>query len=306
MRLDFNVLWVDDQPGPLDATAKAIALRMRDHGFDFQYKLVQSIEDVQRLVQDNVFADQIDLIMVDWDLGKDLKGQDVIAEIRQTIQYKDVIFYSSHASVPELREHSFNAGAEGVFCATKGGLVDEAIAVFETLVKKVLDLDHTRGIVMGATSDIDLMVVDCLAGVDAKSKEEVRAALVAKAKAIVVKRIGELQEKAKELDSAVNVGILLEAHALFTANDKLRVLNTAIKAAEYDGHASLRKGLGSYITDVVPMRNDLGHVVFIPTDTPGVLQALNGKRVTVENMRELRRTLLDLRADFRRLRDSLV
>ena len=53
------------------------------------------------------------------------------------------------------------------------------MGVFDFLVKKVLDLDHTRGIVMGATSDIDFIVNECLvmiekidvAGKDAMLKE---------------------------------------------------------------------------------------------------------------------------------------
>ena len=51
------------------------------------------------------------------------------------------------------------AGIEGIYCAERENLPDEVIGVFESLIKKVLDLDHTRGIVMGGrvTSTIPSM-----------------------------------------------------------------------------------------------------------------------------------------------------
>ncbi|MES0075782.1 response regulator [Mesorhizobium sp. M0058] len=305
MRLDFNVLWVDDQPGQLKDQLKAIGTRMRDQGFDFVAKTTQSLDEVRAQVRDDVFVDEVDLILVDWDLGANLRGQQVIAEIRETIPYKDVIFYSSYTDVTQLRKHAYEAGAEGVYCASKNALIDEVMAVFETLVKKVLDLDHTRGIVMGATSDIDQMVVECLSGINERAGEPDQRALLEKAKKIVLNRIEELGDKAKELDAAASIAVILQAHALFGANDRLRVLSTALKIKDYDDHDSLRGGLANYISKVVPMRNELGHLVLIPAGKPSTFATIGGKEVGLEDMRGLRRALLDLRADFRKLRDSI-
>jgi hypothetical protein len=245
------------------------------------------------------------LILVDWDLQGGLKGQDVIYEIRSTIQYKDVVFYSSLTSVQELRGLAYKIGVEGVYCASKLRIVDEVMGVFESLVKKVLDIDHTRGIVMGATSDIDRMVHECLARIHDQSDVNGKKFLLIRAKKIISDRIEDLSKKANELQKTDNVAKLLEAHALFGANDRLRVLSAALETKGYEEHGSLRDSLKSYITDVVPMRNDLGHVVLIPDGATGALSEVTGKPITLDEMRELRRFLLELRADFRLLRNIL-
>ena len=44
------------------------------------------------MIADDVFNDQVDLILVDWDLGQAAKGETVISEIRDPIRYKGVYF----------------------------------------------------------------------------------------------------------------------------------------------------------------------------------------------------------------------
>jgi hypothetical protein len=179
------------------------------------------------------------------------------------------------------------------------------MGVFEALVKKVLDLDHTRGIVMGATSDIDHMTLACLAAIDGAGGEDEKKELLKKAKKLIGETLKNLEKKARELDSATGVAAMLEAHALFTANDRLRVLNTVLENTKYDEHDALRVGLKSYIRDIVPKRNELGHMMLVPAGKPSELVDSAGKPVTLQEMRELRKFLLSFRSEFRKLRDAL-
>lgn len=50
MRLDFNVLWVDDQPSYIDAQIVAIKARMAQEGFDFNPTQCTSINEVEELI----------------------------------------------------------------------------------------------------------------------------------------------------------------------------------------------------------------------------------------------------------------
>jgi hypothetical protein len=243
---------------------------------------------------------------VDWDLGGDIKGQDVIYDLRSTIQYKDIVFYSSLTSVTDLRAAAYNVGAEGVYCASKNNLVDELMGVFEALVKKVLDLDHTRGIVMGATSDIDRMVHDSLTKLHGQATANGRKFLLNRAKKIIGDRIEELTKRAKALQNAESVAELLEAHALFGASDRLRVLSAVLDGKEYDEHVALRDSLKSYIKDVLPLRNELGHLVLTPEGATGAIAEAVGRAVSLEELRLLRVSLLDLRGAMREFTNDLV
>lgn len=127
MRLDFNVLWVDDQPERVAAQVLRIEKQMEGEGFHFNSTPCKTFDEVQKLVKDDVFTDEIDLVLVDWDLGNNLQGQDVIASIRETVRYKDVVFYSAQTPTDELRRLAFEKGLEGVYCAIREELVDEVL-----------------------------------------------------------------------------------------------------------------------------------------------------------------------------------
>lgn len=309
MRLDFNVLWVDDQPLRVQAQILAIKQRMADYGFEFCATQCERIEDVKAKVSDEVFDDEVDLILVDWDLGKGVKGQDAITEIRGRVRYKEVIFYSAQNSASALRKLVYENELEGIYCASREELIDEVMGVFESLVKKVLDIDHTRGIVMGATSDIDFMARDCLAAIHEKLDEDGKNKLVEDALERIDKSAKEYLYKAQKLRQAASMPEILQAHMIFTAYDGLRMLCRFLKGcagnATFEACAPHRPAVVSYMQDVVPHRNKLGHRILVPKGSPLSEEAESGDSISLEDMRKLRCVLLELRTQFRSLHQIL-
>ena len=305
MRLDFNVLWVDDQPASVQAQIAAISKQMQDHGFEFRHTLCHSMQDVRARLSPNVFIDEVDLILVDWDLGGGIEGQNAIAEIRESIRYKDVVFYSARTTPEELRGKAYNANLEGIYCAAREGLVDEVMGVFESLVKKVLDLDHTRGIVMGATSDIDYMTSECLRSIHAKFNEPDQKTIDTEALELIGKRIADLTKKKNQLQSTATNVTLMEDHMIFTANDRLRILSRLLENEALKSHKQARTAVIDYMIKVVPDRNILGHQVLVPEGKPKAVIDNKGNPINVEEMRVLRCLLLQLRNEFRNLLTAL-
>ena len=303
MRLDFNVLWVDDQPNAVNAQITRIKTLMAEEGFSFNPTQCKSIDEVEALIAGDVFQDEVDLILVDWDLGGGVHGQDVIERIRQVAQYKDVVFYSAQTPAAGLRRLAFDKGLEGIYCASREGLIDEVFGVFESLVKKVLDLDHTRGIVMGATSDIDHMIHSCLIHIEAKLDDAGKKALLDQAIERVQKRVSEIARQGEKLGAATNVATILEAHMIFGANDRLRMLQRLLEGDAT--HAQSVDTIKSYMDNVVPDRNVLGHMILAPEGRPQAVVNIEGHKINLDDMRTLRKTILGLREDFRALVDAL-
>lgn len=305
MRLDFNVLWVDDQPDLVAPQITAIAAGMHEEGFEFRPIQCQSLDETKEFLSGDVFTDEIDLVLVDWNLGDGVEGQQAIAAIREDIQYKDVVFYSGNNDTDELHRLAFDAGLEGVYYATRPVLVEEVLGVFDSLVKKVLDLDHTRGIVMGATSDIDQMVIEAVDAVHGKLDATEQATMVKEALDIIEKRTKEHTDALTKLKGEANMAALVKAHMLFTANDRLRVLSRALELKQFKAHQSKRASVVTYINDVVPKRNRLGHKVLTPEGKATGIAIGLGEVMSIDEMRELRKLILNLRGEFRGLRDGL-
>lgn len=298
MRLDFNVLWVDDQPDAVEHQSAPLTKKMEEHGFLFKRTLCKSLDDVTAIVGDGVFADEIDLVLVDWDLGTNIHGEQVIAKIREAAPYRDILFYSAQKPTAELRRLIFENGIEGIYCASREGLIDEVVDIFESIIKKVLDLDHTRGIIMGATCDIDHTVNECLIAIyevlDGKGQEE----LLAEALERVQEKLKQWTRQVEKIKADASMAEVMEAHVYFTSNDRLRMLKGLLEKDPMKGQAATGAALGKYIRAVVPERNTMAHV--LPAVKGKARTVLNaaGQELGVQELRELRRSILGFRQDF--------
>ncbi len=305
MRLDFNVLWVDDQPGSVANQIKSITSQMAAEGFDFKPRLCTTLDEVEAVISEDVFTDEVDLILVDWDLGNGAHGEDAIGRIRETVQYKDVVFYSGQSSVVELRKKAYENELEGVYCASREGLVDEVVGVFDSLIKKVLDLDHTRGIVMGATSDIDHMINTCLTLAHGKLDDRGKTKFIEEAMRRVAEQVENIAKQSEKLKATPTVEALFKAHMLFTSDHRLRMLASILGMNEFAAYAGSVTTVKSYREGVVHDRNTLGHAVLVPQGKAYSVVDDAGKIVDIAQMRELRKLILSLRAEFRDLLDAM-
>jgi hypothetical protein len=305
MRLDFNVLWVDDQPGAVQAQITRIAGYMKEQGFQFTPTLCHSIDEVESKLTEDVFVDEVDMVLVDWDLGAGARGQDAIERIREKIRYKDVVFYSAQTAPNVLMDLVRENDLEGVYCCTRTDLVNEVEGVFDSLIKKVLDLDHTRGIVMGATSDVDHMVNECLGTIHASLGDDGKKQFISTALAAVEKKLKDITKLGEKLKTETDIAAFHKAHMLFTSMERLKLLKSALKTGGSHENSGAHASVVKYMEEVVPERNDLGHVVLVPEGKPTMVVNAIGNLVNLDDMRVLRCTILDVRTEFRGLLKSL-
>lgn len=307
MRLDFNVLWVDDQPANMRGSVQTLFRAMADEGFQLNAVFCSTLDEVTKRISDSIFRDEIDLILVDWNLGGGLKGEEVIAQIRETVPYKDIIFYSATANVDDLKKASYEAGNEGVYFVVRSELVDEANQLFHTMIKKVLDLDHTRGIVMGATSDVDQMARECLQLAHDLLEEAEKKGVLEEMVSLLNEKVPSLEKRVGKLTKDPQVQVILAEHAVFTANDGLRILTRLLELPKFEAQKPHTEGVKRYINEVVPKRNILGHKVLTPDGKPaGIAGTTNGDVISIEEMRALRKLLLELRNEFKLLHGTFA
>ena len=103
MRLDFNVLWIDDQKDSIQSTVQRLRREIRNRGFELKETLVTSVANARKELAVDVFTDNIDLVLVDYDLGKGAHGDTALKDIRTSLPYREIVFYSAKAP-GELRD----------------------------------------------------------------------------------------------------------------------------------------------------------------------------------------------------------
>ncbi|MDP3742926.1 MAG: hypothetical protein Q8Q76_01120 [Methylotenera sp.] len=297
MRLDFNVLWVDDQQNAVKSQRDRIDTLVRKEGFRLQTQFASSIDAAKGFLSNDIYGDHIDLILMDYDLGAGGRGDDGLVEVRNIFSYKDIIFYSSQAS--DLLEMVAKKKIQGVYCSTRDDLPDTVIGAFEALVKKVLDIDHSRGIVMGATSDIDQHVNDCLVNIFEKSDQTHRVAILAVVARHMKEKRSSFEQEASAIEAFQHVAELLTKHNVYTSNDRLRLLKNALEASGL--HTANVEKLKDYLNNTVPRRNLLAHVKVRIEGFSRKLIGRDQKELTSEEMKSLRQELLVHQEHFEQL-----
>jgi len=301
MRLDFNVLWVEDQQSAVQAQCERIEYLVKKEGFRLQVIFASSVEQAKAYLSEDIYGDHIDLILMDYDLGTGGRGDEGLVEVRNIFLYKDVVFYSSQAA--DLSDKVAKKHVDGVFCSTRNDLPDTVSGLFEALVKKVLDIDHSRGIVMGATSDIDHYVSDCLFLSFESSDEELQAKILE----AIAKRVKEKRKNfGKELDkiSAIkHVSELQEFHNAYTGNDRIRLLKNVLNDAQL--HVENIPDIVRYMSETVPRRNELAHVRVKVDGFSRKLFDRNNNELTSAQMKALRQELLEYQDLFEGLCEKL-
>lgn len=301
MRLDFNVLWVENQQDLVQAQKEKLERQVRNEGFRLQVKFVANVDDAVTCLSNDIYSDHVDLILMDYDLGPGKKGDEGLVEVRSKIPYRDVIFYSSQAN--DLLEMVLRRGIHGVYCSTRADLPDTSIGVFETLVKKVVDIDHSRGIVMGTTSDIDHFVMDALAHVFDKSTSDVRTKALLRVKEDAGRIKARFDDALAAILAAQHPSDLFDQYAVYTSADRLELLRKILKEnPEFQVDDAV---LVRYIQGALPKRNTLAHVRVEINGFSRKLVDRKGVEHTSAHMKSFRLELLQHHEQFEALSQTL-
>jgi len=290
MRMNFNILWVDDLADQVEPLKEAIENMLRKQGFRLNVALAANLDEAMKYVSDDVYNDNIDLILMDYNLGKLPDGGDVMVEVRRRCQYKDIIFYSA-TSTKDLSTVVAGKKIQGVFTANRTNFKYVVDGVIESIIRRTIDIDHSRGIVMGATSDIDMMIFEYLQKKFGSFSEE-------RKNNAMKKIIGAIRRKEVERSSAIDmmsgvsdVGKLEGYHEIFTSYCKFRALRREMTA---DGElGELKEKFDKYQRDVPLFRNILAHCHMREEGFSQRLYDKDGNEITSEHMREFRVFLLE-------------
>lgn len=158
MKIEFRVLWIEDNFENVETSIRRIKNKMKKYGFVFKVDKKTSISDdeIDELGSQLNTYNPYDMIFFDYDLGASLKGHMIAKRLRTNI-YTDMIFYSG-AAPTILRKELFDAEVEGVYTASRPRLFDDTWEILEDHIKKICDINSMRGVLLDEMSKIDLLM----------------------------------------------------------------------------------------------------------------------------------------------------
>src|SRR5689334_9577229 len=117
MRITYNILWVENEKDWLEPSLDYVREIVEENGFDFKYKHVSSEKEIEDLLATENPLKEYDLILVDLQLDKGERGNQIIENIREHKIFTDVIFYSQ--DIQGIRQAVAKHFLDGVYCASR-------------------------------------------------------------------------------------------------------------------------------------------------------------------------------------------
>ena len=162
MKLEYNILWIDnDLQSYIDnGSVQSISDFLIERGFEPTIEKVFDEADLDKYITRHNY----DLIISDYNL-ENTTGDLIIEDIRKTRQLDtEILFYTaqdSYKNRPEVKERL--AFIERLtFQVGRDTLLDKIEKVIELTLKKLLELNATRGLITAATSHLDIEIEEII------------------------------------------------------------------------------------------------------------------------------------------------
>lgn len=310
MRLDYQILWFEDQKNNVEEVAKGLSTRLSRLGFNLKVEWIKPGNDLNNTFGSiKNIVNNFDLILLDYDLGKDnFNGVDIAKKLRRSNFLTDIIFYSS-ASPHDLRKFMFDNHVDGVFCINRNNLQSESFDIIQNRIRKILDINHMRGIVMEVVSEFDESINDLAKNLETKiecleKKQEIYSFIHSKITSLSSKNDTQISEIINN-QSGCNFEELIN-HRACSSFIKYQVLKKMLEDLEDKYNiTNILDVLKKYNEEVIGPRNELAHVK--PTEEKGKTVFKVGDKLYGENeFKLLRQNLLNHRDNFNDLKNLLI
>lgn len=307
MKLEFKILWFDDQPRALDGHRETLQRHLLHQGFNLKTRNVSDIKDFASLLPTLQSEGSPDLILMDWNMGNGTKGagpdgSDVAKAVRRKFQYQEIVFYSAATAV-ELRKAIFDKGIDGVFCVNRKNLSAETKHVINNMLRKVLDLNQMRGIVMSHVSEFDDKISVCLADLHGMVDGELQKKIFDEFQQVIKKfhesKLVELGENSHDhtLDTYKKMSVLNARYGIL----KKLLREYAPKNGQLD---TILDSLDSFESDVLAPRNALAHAKEVLVKGKVILKH-NGDIYDETKLSKIRQALLIHEDNLQCIHDSI-
>jgi hypothetical protein len=251
MKLDYNILWVDDRIK--DRPFQKILEDTKEFLLNqyFNCNIIET-EDFNEFKKEFSNKKEFDIIITDYSLNDGTFGNQVINFIRDSEHnFTEIFFYSANNKVKDIK--LFNNNRITFFQLTEGDykeLGSEITEVINQTIKKFQHIVSIRGMIMHETSSLDV-IMNCIVKnyiEDTKNKENIDK--------ILPEIFLEIQKNAKEkCDRAFSnkPNKILGDNVLFNASQKIFALGKILEIIEqYDFSKD-------YNQEIIWYRNQFAH-----------------------------------------------
>lgn len=154
MKIDFAILWVDDNKDFVESLRPHLTKWISDEGFT----LLIERHPNEAGIFDDLKKKDIELIVLDYKLPKKT-GDELIKDIRSKQHYQDIVFYAQGGIPKDL----FPSPPDGVFFVDRSDARDRIKDLLELKIRRASDLATVRGWIVADSIELEVLLGNVLA-----------------------------------------------------------------------------------------------------------------------------------------------
>lgn len=155
MKIDFTILWVDDNKDFVDSIRPQLEKWMDIQGL--------GLKICWHPRESGIYSDldkgNIELIILDYHLKGGKNGDAIISEIRKKGFYEDIVFYTTKSNTNTL----FKVSPDGVFFSERDDAKDRIKDLLNIKIRRSLDLATLRGWIVADSIELEILLLTVLA-----------------------------------------------------------------------------------------------------------------------------------------------
>lgn len=306
MRLDYKILWFENQPSAVESAALSLEMDINNLGFNLLIEWIDDYSDIDNLITEHSRNKNFDMIFMDWNLGISPEdGATLSHKLRVNRIQTDIIFYSAKSS-QELRKLMFESNVDGVFCINRSNLAEDSFEIIENKIQRILDINHMRGIVMETVGSLDHHLNELIEIVYIKSNEENKIKIVDKIKKLIQDQNEDSCNKLTEMiENITDINSLLQSYQ-FSSYLKFRCLVSIMKHKKNDPLFSDSLNiLANYDKNVLSPRNALAHAISQLNESGHFVLSTPTRIYDQSELCNVRKSLLEHRTNLHELSKAL-
>lgn len=154
MSLNYNILWIEDNPKTIQSKLRHIKDFLAEEGFGVNDKVLEDGEDIEKFL-----VPELDLIITDYNIHDKLDGKQLAEKVRGLDALVDIILYSQQG---QIDLYDVVGTLDGVYISNRDGLEEKIIEVIKITIRRTQSVNNMRGIVISEAIDIENQIEDAV------------------------------------------------------------------------------------------------------------------------------------------------
>lgn len=259
MKIDYNILWVEDNKSWYDTTLELFREPLEEKGFELKSERKINFQQVEDLIQKDGLQ-KYDMLLIDFTLPNSLDGDKIIELIRNNDIYTDVLFYSS--AVENVRDSIRKHGLEGVYTADREEIENKFNSVFSTTIKKFQHIVAMRGMIMQEVSSLDVQMLEIVSNYLQNNKDKKQLVIDRVFKDLIEFHERKLEES-KKIKDKNNFDKIIKDPLLFSSAQRASAVEEIINLFNIDNF------IVDFRKEIIKVRNDFAHAILTKDEKTG-------------------------------------